>query len=93
MKAPTPDEVWRKLVEEAGEDEIERAANRSIEDVERELAALGFDVAAERAEAKAFLEALRAGRVDSGERPVSGVFAVAAAQGGSEKEGEDERGR
>jgi hypothetical protein len=30
---------------------------------------------------------------DSGERPVSAVFAVAAAQGGSEKEGKDERGR
>jgi hypothetical protein len=57
----TASEVWQMLVDEAGEDEVERAANMSVEDVERELAAMGFDVAAERAKAEDFLEALERG--------------------------------
>jgi hypothetical protein len=57
----TATEVWQKLVDEAGEDEVERAANMSVEEAERELAAMGFDVAAERAEGEAFLDALARG--------------------------------
>jgi hypothetical protein len=54
-------DLWNELVEEAGEAEIERAASVSVEQAEAELAAAGFDVAAERAKANAFLEALERG--------------------------------
>jgi len=57
-KPRKPGDLWKKLVEEAGEDEIERAAKISVEQAEKELAAAGFDVAAERAKAEAFLDAL-----------------------------------
>jgi hypothetical protein len=53
--------LWKELVDEAGEAEIERAASVSVEQAEAELAAAGFDVAAERAKANAFLEALERG--------------------------------
>jgi hypothetical protein len=51
-------DLWKKLVDEAGEDEIDRAANVSVEQAEAQLRAAGFDVAAERAKANAFLDAL-----------------------------------
>jgi putative heme degradation protein len=54
----SPEEVWRQLVEEAGEDEIEGAARVSVADAEKELARAGFDVAAERARAEALMDAL-----------------------------------
>jgi hypothetical protein len=54
-------DLWNELVDEAGEAEIERAASVSVEQAEAELAAAGFDVAAERAKANAFLEALERG--------------------------------
>jgi hypothetical protein len=52
------EELWDKLVDEAGEDLIEEAAAVSVEQAERELAAAGFDVAEERARAEAFLASL-----------------------------------
>ena len=55
---PTPEQLWEKLVQEAGEDEIEAACAESDEEVERYLAANGFDVEAERAKGEAFLAAL-----------------------------------
>jgi recombinational DNA repair ATPase RecF len=58
----SPKEIWQELVDEAGEAEIERAASVSVEQAEKELAEAGFDVAAERAKASAFLDAL-AGRI------------------------------
>ena len=58
MKRPNPKRVWQHLVDEAGEAEIERAASVSVQQAERELAAVGFDVAAERARASAFLDEL-----------------------------------
>jgi hypothetical protein len=61
MSKRTPENIWRQIVDEAGEDEIERAANVSVEEAERELAAAGFDVAAERAKAGAFLDRLESG--------------------------------
>ena len=62
MKAKrSPVEVWRQLVDEAGEDEIERAASVSVEQAEKELTAAGFDVAAERAKAEALLRELESG--------------------------------
>lgn len=55
----TPEEkLWQHLVDEAGEELIEEAASVSVEQAEKELAEAGFDVAAERARAEAFLDAL-----------------------------------
>ncbi len=54
-------DLWKKLVAEAGEAEIDRAASVSVAQAEAELAAAGFDVAAERAKANAFLDALEKG--------------------------------
>jgi hypothetical protein len=51
-------DLWNKLVDEAGEDEIDRAASVGVEQAEAELKAAGFDVGAERAKASAFLDAL-----------------------------------
>jgi len=57
-----PEDVWRQLVDEAGEDEVERAASVSVAQAENELAQAGFDVAAERAKGAALIEDLEAGR-------------------------------
>ena len=54
-------DLWRELVDEAGEDEIDRAATVSVAQAEAELTAAGFDVAAERAKAGAFAGALGSG--------------------------------
>jgi len=59
MSAMTREELlWQKLVDEAGEDLIEQAAAVSVAQAEKDLAAWGFDVAAERARAEAFLVSL-----------------------------------
>jgi hypothetical protein len=50
--------LWQKLVDEAGEELIEQAAAVSVAQAEKELAEAGFDVAAERARAEAFLVSL-----------------------------------
>jgi hypothetical protein len=50
--------LWKKLVDEAGEELIEEAAAVSVAQAEKELAEAGFDVAAERAKAEAFLASL-----------------------------------
>jgi len=69
MSRPASD-LWKELVADAGveeeEDAIARAASLSVKEVEAELAAAGFDVAAERAKASAFLEALENGTLDAG---------------------------
>ncbi|HEY1691724.1 MAG TPA: hypothetical protein VGG39_06165 [Polyangiaceae bacterium] len=49
------EELWEELLDEAGEALIEEAAAVSVEQAEKELAEAGFDVAAERARAEAFL--------------------------------------
>ena len=54
-------DLWEELVDEAGEDEIDRAASVSVAQAEAELKAAGFDVAAERAKASAWLDALQSG--------------------------------
>jgi hypothetical protein len=51
-------DLWKELAEKAGEDEIDRAASVTVEEAEAELKAAGFDVAAERAKASAFLDRL-----------------------------------
>jgi hypothetical protein len=56
MSAMTREELlWQKLVDEAGEELIEEAAAVSVAQAEKDLAAWGFDVVAERARAEAFL--------------------------------------
>jgi hypothetical protein len=55
-------DLWKKLVAEAAEAEIDAAASVTVEQAEKDLAAWGFDVAAERAKAEAFLVQLE-GRV------------------------------
>jgi hypothetical protein len=54
----THKELWDLLRAEAGEDEIEKAASMTVEQAEAELRAAGFDVSAERAKARAFLDEL-----------------------------------
>jgi|HubBroStandDraft_2_1064218.scaffolds.fasta_scaffold114369_2 hypothetical protein len=58
----SPAELWRQLVEEAGEEEIDRAAQVSVAQAERELAEAGFDVDAERAKADGLLDWLDQGQ-------------------------------
>ena len=84
-------DLWREILDDAGEDEIEAAANVSVAQAEKELAAAGFDVAAERAKAEAFLVALERGGGEAAaptsraakpgapvlEVPTSAAFAVA----------------
>jgi hypothetical protein len=53
MLPVSPVDLWRRLVEEAGEDAVERAAAVSVAEAERELAAAGFYVGAERRAAAA----------------------------------------
>jgi hypothetical protein len=53
-----PRDLWRLLVEEAAEDEIEQAAAVTVTQAEAELAAAGFDVAAERATGEALVARL-----------------------------------
>jgi hypothetical protein len=61
----TPEQIWQQLVDESGEDEIERAANVSVVQAERELLLAGFDVNKERVEADAWLKKLaREGALD-----------------------------
>ncbi len=58
-------DLWRELVDETGEDEIDRAASVSVAEAEAELKAAGFDVAAERAKAGAFVDSLGSGAPSS----------------------------
>jgi hypothetical protein len=69
MPKRSAEDVWRQLVDEAGEDAIERAASVSVAQAEKELAKAGFDVAAERAKADALMREL--------ESPVSRKVAIA----------------
>ncbi|HEX3769481.1 MAG TPA: hypothetical protein VHV30_01395 [Polyangiaceae bacterium] len=50
--------LWKQLVDEAGEAAVEEAAAVSVADAARDLAAAGFDVEAERAIARAHIDAL-----------------------------------
>lgn len=71
MPKRRPKEVLQQLVQEAGEDEIERAAKVSVAQAEKELVAAGFDVAAERAKAEAIIRELE------GQTPASMKAAIA----------------
>ncbi|MGO9836576.1 MAG: hypothetical protein ACLP1X_20450 [Polyangiaceae bacterium] len=58
MPPRTPEALWLQLVDEAGEALVERAAAVSVAEAEKDLAAAGFDVAAERVRAVARIAAL-----------------------------------
>jgi hypothetical protein len=77
MSKRKPQDLWKQLVDEASEEEIDRAASVSVEQAEAELAAAGFDVAAERAKAAAFLDALEHGAEEPREPEVAGAEATA----------------
>jgi hypothetical protein len=62
MPPRTPEALWRQLVDEAGEDLVERAAAVSVEQAEKDLSAAGFDVATERARAMSRIAALESAR-------------------------------
>jgi hypothetical protein len=66
MSKRNPQDVWKQLVAEAGEDEVDGAANVSVAQADAELREAGFDVQAERARANALLDDL------SGEGAVRG---------------------
>jgi hypothetical protein len=66
MAGRRAEEVWQTMVDEAAEDEIDRAAATSVEQAEKDLAEAGFDLAAERARAAAFLAGLGVGQPKSG---------------------------
>ena len=56
------DALWAQLVDEAGDEEIERAAAVSVAEAGHDLGAAGFDVEAERAVARAHIAALMSPR-------------------------------
>jgi hypothetical protein len=62
MSPRNPVEVWQQLLDEAGEEEIERAASVTVAQAEKVLARAGFDVDAERAKAEGLLEWLDRGQ-------------------------------
>jgi hypothetical protein len=74
-------DIWNELVDEASKAEVDAAASVSVEQAEAELKAAGFDVAAERAKASAFLDDLArpaGGRAPRRERSVVVWLAAAA---------------
>jgi hypothetical protein len=50
--------LWQQLVDEAGDDAVERAVAVTEAQAEKDLASAGFDVKAERARAMAHIAAL-----------------------------------
>jgi hypothetical protein len=52
------EEIWRLLVEEAGEAAIDEAAGVTVAQAEKDLADAGFDVAAERARGERIIASL-----------------------------------
>lgn len=82
MTKPTATQVWRRLVEEAGEDQIDAVLSMSQKQVDAELAIAGVDLGAERAKGETFLEDLVSGALDESlglppdGAPASGVVAI-----------------
>jgi hypothetical protein len=58
MRPRNAADIWRQLVEEAGEELIAQAAAVPVEQAERELRAAGFDVEAERRTAEGVIARL-----------------------------------
>jgi hypothetical protein len=64
----TPEELWKHLTDEAGEDAIASAAGVSVTQAEQDLRAAGFDVKAERDRASALLADLAGERAPASDR-------------------------
>jgi hypothetical protein len=62
MPPRSPESLWQKLVDEAGDDLVAEAAAVSVAQAEKDLAAAGFDVEAERAVARARIASLTSPR-------------------------------
>jgi len=58
MPPRRPESLWQQLVDEAGDDAVERAVAVTEAQAEKDLASAGFDVKAERARAMAHIAAL-----------------------------------
>jgi hypothetical protein len=83
MSRRNPADLWRDLADDAGEDSIEGSVGVSVAQAERDLAAAGFDLAAERAKATAVLETLGGAAPDRGAPRDAGAHAVAARDAGA----------
>src|SRR5579872_5344542 len=89
MPTRDPADLWRELVAEAGEDEIDRAASVSVAEAEGELRAAGFDVPSERAKGHALVDALAAGQTpgsvggEPASEPTAWVTGPPSTRGGS----------
>ncbi len=55
---PSPEDLWNRLVEEAGEDAITDAASVQVTRAEQDLREAGFDVKAEREQASTWIAGL-----------------------------------
>jgi hypothetical protein len=55
---PSPEDLWKRIVEEAGEDAITDAASVQVTQAEEDLRAAGFDVKAEREQGSAWIASL-----------------------------------
>ena len=62
MPPRSAESLWQKLVDEAGDDLVAEAAAVSVAQAEKDLAAAGFDVEAERAVARARIASLTSPR-------------------------------
>jgi len=89
MTKPTARQVWRQLVDEAGDDELAAILSLTQEQVDAELAGIpGFDAKTEQAAADKFLEDLASGALEGStavpqKPPTSAVVAIAQPQAAS----------
>jgi hypothetical protein len=74
---PVADDLWKKLVDEAGEDAVDDAAGVAVSDAERDLKVAGFDTNAERAKAAAAI----AGLLGADRAPKEGTDVAREGQG------------
>jgi hypothetical protein len=79
---PTPQDLWNRLVLEAGEDPITAAANVSTSQAERDLRAAGFDVNAERERANAVIADLTGEAASASNRAEPTAWVTGPASGG-----------
>ncbi len=78
----TPEDLWNKLVEETGEEEITTAASVSASQAERDLRAAGFDVKAEREQANAVIADLTGEKAPASDRAAPTAWVTGPASAG-----------
>jgi hypothetical protein len=77
----TPEDLWNKLVEEAGDDEIAAAASVTASQAEPDLRAAGFDVKAERDRASAVIADLMGETAPASDRAEPTAWVTGPASG------------